>query len=262
MHPGSGEDVRKAAPAGWGRTMDRPGLEGKVAVVTGGTRGIGRAIAEALLASGLSVLICGRNRANAEHVAADLARSAAGRCAGTGCDVRQYAEVEALMRRAVEQFGGLDVLVNNAGIAGRGAVADMPLPRWHEVIGTNLSGVFHCCRAAVPWMRKRGGGFIINIASLAGVNPHPNLSAYNASKFGLVGFSEAFMQEIRHERIRVSAILPGSVDTEFGGRTPGGEDWRLAPEDVASVVVHLLSHDPRSLPSRVEIRPSMPPKKG
>ncbi len=242
--------------------MEGPRLKGKVAVVTGGTRGIGRAISEALLAHGGSVLICGRNGANAAHVAADLARLGAGRCAATGCDVRQYGEVEAMMRRAVQEFGGLDFLVNNAGIAGRGAVADMPLAHWHEVVDTNLTGVFHCCRAAVPWMKARGGGFIINIASLAAVNPIPNMSAYNASKFGLLGFSEAFMQEIRHDRIRVSTILPGSVDTEFGGRAPGQERWRLAPVDVASVVVHLLSHDPRSLPSRVEIRPSMPPKKG
>ena len=166
------------------------------------------------------------------------------------------------MGRAVQAFGGLDVLVNNAGIAGRGAVADIPLELWHAVIDTNLTGVFYCCRAAIPWMRKRGGGYIIDISSLAGVNPIPNLSAYNASKFGLMGFSEAFMQEIRHDGIRVSTILPGSVDTEFGGRAPGQEGWRLAPDDVAKVVVQLLAHDPRSLPSRVEIRPSMPPKKG
>ena len=140
------------------------------------------------------------------------------------------------------------------------SVADIPLDLLHAVLDTNLTGVFYCCRAAIPWMRKRGGGFIINISSLAGVNPIPNLSAYNASKFGLVGFSDAFMQEIRHDGIRVSTILPGSVDTEFGGRSPGQESWRLAPEDVARVVVQLLSHDPRSLPSRVEIRPSMPPK--
>jgi NAD(P)-dependent dehydrogenase (short-subunit alcohol dehydrogenase family) len=208
------------------------------------------------------VLICGRSATEAERAAADLTRLGPGACAGTACDVRQYDQVEAMMRRAAETFGGLDVLVNNAGIAGRGAVADIPLELWHAVIDTNLTGVFYCCRAAVPRMRKRGGGFIINIGSLAGVNPIPNLSAYNASKFGLVGFSEAFMQEIRYDGIRVSTILPGSVDTEFGGRKTGQEGWRLAPEDVAEVVVQLLAHEPRSLPSRVEIRPSMPPKKG
>jgi 3-oxoacyl-[acyl-carrier protein] reductase len=237
-------------------------LQGKVVIVTGGTRGIGRAVAAALLAGGADVMICGRRAAEAERVAAGLERDGPGKCAGMGCDVRHYDEVEALVSRVAQTFGGLDVLVNNAGIAGKGAVADIPLDLWHAVIDTNLTGVFHCCRAAIPFLRKRGGGYIINIGSLAGVNPIPNLSAYNASKFGLVGFSEAFMQEIRYDGIRVSTILPGSVDTEFGGRTPSQEDWRLAPDDVAKVVLQLLSHDPRSLPSRVEIRPSMPPKKG
>jgi 3-oxoacyl-[acyl-carrier protein] reductase len=235
-------------------------LAGKIAVVTGGTRGIGNAIAAALVGEGMHVMICGREKAAAETAAAALQRSGPGRCAGAACDVRRYEQVEALMGQASQQFGGLDVLVNNAGIAGRGAVAEIPLERWHEVLDTNLTGVFYCCRAAIPWLRKRGGGYIINISSLAGVNPIPNLSAYNASKFGLLGFSEAVMQEIRHDGIRVSTILPGSVDTEFGGRSPG-EDWRLAPTDVAMVVVHLLSHPARSLPSRVEIRPSRPPKK-
>jgi 3-oxoacyl-[acyl-carrier protein] reductase len=242
--------------------MRRPSVQGKVAVVTGGTRGIGREIARALVGEGADVVICGRDKGLAEQVGADLSRSGPGRCAGIACDVRHYDQVEALMRHAAETFGGLDILVNNAGVAGRGAVADLPLEKWHEVIETNLTGVFYCCRGAIPWMRRRGGGSIINISSLAGVNPIPNLSAYNASKFGLVGFSEAFMQEIRYDGIRVSTILPGSVDTGFAGRTSGQEDWRLAPSDIAEVVLHLLSHDPRSLPSRVEIRPSRPPKKG
>ncbi len=237
-------------------------LQGKVAVVTGGTRGIGREVARALVVEGADVVICGRNGNRAGPVAAEISRIGPGRCAGTVCDVRRYDEVEALMRHAAENFGGLDILVNNAGVAGRGAVADLPLEKWHEVIDTNLTGVFYCCRAAIPWMRKRGGGYILNVSSLAGVNPIPNLSAYNASKFGLIGFSEAFMQEIRYDGIRVSTILPGSVDTEFGGRAPGHESWRLAPSDIAEVVLHLLAHDPRSLPSRVEIRPSQPPKKG
>lgn len=242
--------------------MRSPNLQGKVAVVTGGTRGIGREIARALLAERANVVICGREKRRAEDVAAELSSTGPGRCAGRACDVRRYGEVEALMRHAAETFGGLDILVNNAGVAGRGAVAELPLETWHEVIDTNLTGVFYCCRAALPWMRKRGGGHIFNLSSLAGVNPLPNLSAYNASKFGLNGFSEAFMQEIRYDGIKVSTILPGSVDTEFGGRKPGQESWRLAPSDIAEVVLHLLTHYPRSLPSRVEIRPSQPPKKG
>ena len=242
--------------------MRIPNLRGKVAIVTGGTRGLGREIARALVRGAADVVICGRNKAPAEQAGAELSREGPGRCAGIACDVRRYAEVEGLMRHTAEAFGGLDILVNNAGVAGRGAVADLPLEKWHEVLDTNLTGVFYCCRAAIPWMRRRGGGYVINIGSLAGVNPIPNLSAYNASKFGLVGFSEAFMQEIRYDGIRVSTILPGSVDTEFGGRTPGHEDWKLTPSDIAGVVLHLLAHDPRSLPSRVDIRPSQPPRKG
>ncbi len=237
-------------------------LQGKVAVVTGGSRGIGREIARSLVSEKAHVVICGRDAPRAERAAAEISRIGPGTCAGRACDVRRYDQVEALLRYAAETFGGLDILVNNAGISGRGAVADLPLEKWHEVIDTNLTGVFYCCRAAVPWMRQRGGGYIFNISSLAGVNPIPNLSAYNASKFGLNGFSEAFMQEIRYDGIRVSTILPGSVDTEFGGRAPGHESWRLAPADIAEVVLHLLAHDLRSLPSRVEIRPSQPPKKG
>ncbi len=242
--------------------MRTPNVQEKVAVVTGGTRGIGREIARALVAERANIVICGRDGRQADEVAAEISRTGPGRCAGMACDVRRYDQVEALMRHAAETFGGLDILINNAGVAGRGAVADLPLEKWHEVIDTNLTGVFYCCRAAIPWMRRRGGGYILNISSLAGVNPIPNLSAYNASKFGLMGFSEAFMQEIRYDGIKVSTILPGSVDTEFGGRTPGHESWRLAPSDIAEVVLHLLAHDHRSLPSRVEIRPSQPPKKG
>jgi NAD(P)-dependent dehydrogenase (short-subunit alcohol dehydrogenase family) len=235
-------------------------IRGKVAVVTGGSRGIGRAVAARLVSEGAEVLICGRDGSAAEGAAKELGSTGPGRCVGLAGDVRQYDQVEAVMARAAETFGGLDILVNSAGVAGRGSVADLPLDLWHAVIDTNLTGVFHCCRAAIPWMRRRGGGYIINIGSLAGINPIPHMSAYNASKFGLNGFTEALMQEVRHDGIRVSGILPGSVNTEFGGRATG-EEWRLAPEDVAAVVAQLLSHDPRSLPSRIEIRPARPPKK-
>jgi NAD(P)-dependent dehydrogenase (short-subunit alcohol dehydrogenase family) len=231
-----------------------------VAVVTGGSRGIGRAVAARLVSGGADVVICGRDAGVAEDTAKAVSASGPGRCVGVAADVRQYDQVEAVMARAADAFGGLDILVNSAGVSGKGSVADLPLDLWRAVIDTNLTGVFYCCRAAIPWMRRRGGGYIINIGSLAGINPIPHMSAYNASKFGLNGFTEALMQEVRHDGIRVSGILPGSVNTEFGGRATG-EEWRLAPEDVAAVVAQLLSHDPRSLPSRIEIRPARPPKK-
>jgi 3-oxoacyl-[acyl-carrier protein] reductase len=241
--------------------MRKADIQGKTAVVTGGTRGIGLEIARALVTEGAHVVICGRDAQRAEAAAAELSRSGPGKCAGIGCDVKRYAAVEALMRHAAETYGGLDILVNNAGVAGGGPVTEYPLDKWDDVIGTNLTGVFYCCRAAIPYLRKRGGGYILNIGSLAGVNAMPNLSVYNASKFGLLGFSEAIMQELRYDGIKVSTILPGSVATEFGGRA-AKDPWRLGPSDIADVVLHLLSHDPRSLPSRVEIRPSQPPKKG
>src|SRR5918998_5753434 len=142
------------------------------------------------------------------------------------------------------------------------AIAEALAEEFRAVLETNLFGVFHGCRAAIPEMKKRGGGYVINISSLAGANPHPRMAAYNASKFALNGFSEAFMQEVRHDRIKVSYVMPGSVNTSFGGDTPDeSKSWQLQPEDIARVVMDLLAHDERSLPSRVEIRPSRPPKK-
>ena len=141
-------------------------------------------------------------------------------------------------------------------------VANMSIEQWHDVIDTNLTGVFYCCRAALPHLKKRGGGWIINISSLAGKNAFPEAAAYCASKSGLNAFSEALMQEVRHDGIRVAYVMPGSVNTNFGGHQTAGADWKLSAEDVAEVVVDLLAHPARSLPSRVEIRPAKPPKKG
>ena len=177
-------------------------------------------------------------------------------------DVRDYAAVEAGVKTVVDRFGGLDILVNNAGVGIFKAVADMSLDEWNHIIGTNLTGVFHCCRAALPHLRARGGGWIINISSLAGKNPFPDGAAYCASKSGLNAFSEALMQEVRHDGIRVAYVLPGSVRTGFSGRSLGNDEWKLAPDDVAQVVIDLLAHPSRSLPSRVEIRPAQPPRKG
>jgi 3-oxoacyl-[acyl-carrier protein] reductase len=242
---------------------DSQKLSGRVALVTGGSRGIGRAIADALLAAGASVLITGRTQAPLDEAITKLSKGGNGdRVRAVSADVSKASEAAGAVTAAVEAFGGLDILVNNAGVGVFANVADMDIERWHQVIGTNLSGVFFCCHAAIPVMRSRGGGWIINISSLAGSNPFSTGAAYCASKAGLNAFSEALMLELRYDDIRVSYVQPGSVATEFGRNTgAGASDWKLAPEDVAEVVMDLLAHPARSLPSRVEIRPSKPPKK-
>ncbi len=247
-----------------GMSSTAPTLDGKIAVVTGGSRGIGLSIAAALLARGASVAITGRDEAHLEEARAQLAKDAGDRIHAVRADVRDADDAAGAIGAAVERFGGLDVLVNNAGVGVFAAVADMDVAQWHDVIETNLSGVFFCCHAAIPHLRARGGGWIINISSLAGKNAFTSGAAYCASKAGLNAFSEALMQEVRYDNIRVSYVMPGSVATGFArGTSPSGpaEDWKLAPDDVAQVVVDLIAHPARSLPSRVELRPSRPAKR-
>ena len=232
-------------------------LNGKVALVTGGSRGIGFAIAQALTKEQASVTITGTDQSRINEARQKLGSGAH----GVRADVRDYAAVESAVTSTVERFGGLDILVNNAGIGIFRSVAEMSLDEWNNIIGTNLTGVFHCSRAALPHLRKRGVGWIINISSLAGKNPFADAAAYCASKSGLNSFSEALMQEVRHDGIRVAYVMPGSVRTEFSGRSLGHDEWKLAPDDVAQAVIDLLKHPSRSLPSRVEIRPAQPPKK-
>src|SRR5437867_10054766 len=235
-------------------------LKNKIGIVTGGTKGIGRGIAEALVGKGLSVCISARKENEIDEAVRRLNKS--GQAIGFACDVRVYDQVQALINHVVKELGGLDILVNNAGIGTFETVEETSPEDFRATLETNLFGVFYCCHEAIPQMKKRGRGYIINISSLAGVNAHPRMAAYNASKFGLNGFSEAMMQEVRHDNIKVSYIMPGSVNTEFGGDSPSDEkSWQLTPQDIARVVVDLLHHDDRSLPSRVEIRPSKPPKK-
>ena len=232
-------------------------LDGTVALVTGGSKGIGFAIAKALVADGASVVITGRHRRELERAQAELGS----RAFAVVADVRNPAEVAAAAREPVDRFGGLDVLVNNAGIGLFKNAADMPVADWQAVIDTNLSGVFYFCHAAIPHLRQRGGGWIINISSLAGKSPFAGGAAYCASKAGLNAFSEALMQEVRYDDIRVTCLMPGSVATGFGGRSAEDRpDWKIQPEDVAEFVLDLLWMPPRSLPSRVELRPSKPQK--
>jgi len=236
-------------------------IENQVAIVTGGTKGIGKAIASSLLEQGAKVVICARNKTDVDRSVRELAATAEGRIAGTVCDVSNLEQVRNLVAFAAERFGGIDVLVNNAAIGLFADVSDITPEQWRQVIDTNLTGVFYCCHAAIPQLKQRGGGYIINISSLAGKNPFKGGSAYNASKFGLNGFSEAIMQDLRYDNIRVSYVMPGSVNTRFGQHEVSGDSsWKLAPEDVAQVVVGLLQHDPRCLPSAVEMRPSKPKK--
>ena len=237
-------------------------LSGKVAIVTGGTRGIGRGIADALVKEGVNVCVSSRSRKEIDQTVSDLVALNKVKVIGLVCDVRNYAQVKSLFELTALELGGVDILVNNAGIGVFGLVEDMALEDFRAVLETNLFGVFYCWHEAIPLMKQRGGGYIINISSLAGANPHPEMAAYNASKFGLNGFSEALMQEVRHSGIKVSYIMPGSVNTAFGGDSPSNQNsWQLQPSDIARVVIDLLHHDERSLPSRIEIRPSKPPKK-
>jgi NAD(P)-dependent dehydrogenase (short-subunit alcohol dehydrogenase family) len=237
-------------------------LKSKSAIVTGSTKGIGRAIAEALVREGMNVCVSARSAEEVERAVGELGDLSEGVVTGAVCDVRDFDEVKALVEHAVAEFGRLDVLVNNAGIGIFGRADETTPEDFRAVLETNLFGVFYCCHEAIPQMKRGGGGYIINISSLAGTNAHPQMTAYNASKFGLNGFSEALMQEVRHDGIKVSYIMPGSVNTYFGDEVPDeSKSWQLQPADIARVVVNLLHTDERSLPSRIEIRPSRPPQK-
>jgi 3-oxoacyl-[acyl-carrier protein] reductase len=230
-------------------------LDGRVAVVTGGTKGIGRAIVEALMERGARVAFGARTAEDVERAKDELGDGVR----GVVCDVRDADACDALVRTALDAFGGLDILVNNAGVGVFKPVSELSVEEWDRVIRTNVDGVFYCTRAAIPALKERGGGWIINIGSLAGKNAFPGGAAYNASKFGLIGFSEALMQEVRHDGIRVSYIMPGSVATP--GFSSGQADWKIQPEDIGRIVLDLLATPDRTLPSRIEVRPSRPPRK-
>ncbi len=235
-----------------------------VSLITGGTRGIGHALAVRLLARGHHVAVTSTTAdgaVRAQHALAEACGDA-GRVLGLECDVRDRAAVERAVAAVTSRFGGLDVLVNNAGVGIGAPVAELPHDEWDRIVDTNLTGVFNACRASIPHLRKRGGGWIISISSLSSKNPFPGGAAYCAAKAGLNAFSESLLQELRGDNIRVSYVLPGSVSTGFSGREPGqGADWKLDPNDVAQVIENLLDFPGRSLPSRIEIRPSRPPSR-
>ena len=228
------------------------------ALVTGGTRGIGRAIAETLLQAGARVAICSRSPENLVRAVEQMREKYPGATViGRVADVSNLDEVEALFEMIDAEWNGLDILINNAGIGIFKPVAELTPEEWNQVGQINLTGAFYCSRLALHRFRKAGGGFIVNISSLAAKNPIAGGAAYNASKFGLNGFSGAMMLDHRYDNVRVCTIMPGSVDTAFGGNRKGSE-WKIAPEDVANTVLFVLTMPARTLISAVEIRPSQP----
>ena len=233
-------------------------LKGKKAIVTGGTRGIGRAIAERLLREGASVAICGRDQQVLARATA--AMKPLGNVYGHAADVTRPEEVRAFFDAVEREFSSLDIVVNNAGVGVFRKVADMSVEDWRRNIDVNLSGVFYCSHEALR--RFHGGGFIVNISSLAGKNAFSGGAGYNAAKAGLNLFTEALMLDHRHDGVRVSYVMPGSVDTEFSGEAGKGGDasWKVAPEDVAEIVAMVLRMPERTMVSRVEVRPSRPKK--
>jgi NAD(P)-dependent dehydrogenase (short-subunit alcohol dehydrogenase family) len=237
-------------------------LQGKTAVVTGGSKGIGYAIADALAAAGCNVMISARNADEVARAARALSERNPGAVEGVACDVRRHDDVRRMIAATVERFGGLHVLVNNAGVGKFAPMGELSPDEWDAVIRTNLDGVYFCCHEAIPHLRRNDDSWIINIASLAGKNPFAGGAAYNASKFALVGFSEALMLDVRQHGIRVNYIMPGSVATHFNDHAPSEADaWKIQPEDIAELVMGLVRFPSRSLPSRIEIRPSKPPRK-
>jgi NAD(P)-dependent dehydrogenase (short-subunit alcohol dehydrogenase family) len=235
-----------------------PNLTGKVAIVTGSTKGIGLAVAERMVNEGASVVVSSRTAADVESVAERLG----GRAIGIPCDVGDPGDCQRLVDETIEQLGRLDVLVNNAGFGVFKSTQEMSVDEYRRQIDVNLGGPFYLSKAALPHLSISGDGYIINIGSLAGRNPFAGGVGYNASKFGLVGMSEAMMLDIRHDGVRVSIIMPGSVNTAFGREAAKAErSWELEADDCALAVMQLLEYPKEAHVSRIEMRPSRPPRR-
>lgn len=232
-------------------------LTDKVVYVTGGSKGIGYGIAEALLQQGMKVAISGRDLKAVQDAAARLKSP---NVLALQSDVRSAASEADAVKKVVDHFGSLDALVANAGIGIFAPIDSLSAEDWQSTIDTNLTGVFNSVKAGIEPLKK-SQGYIITIASLAGTNFFENGAAYNASKFGLVGFTQAIMLDLRKHGIKVSTIMPGSVATEFNNHQPSDADaWKIQPEDIGELVVDLLTMNPRTLPSKIEVRPSRPGK--
>ncbi|WP_413513888.1 SDR family oxidoreductase [Myroides odoratus] len=229
-------------------------VESKVVYITGGTKGIGKGIAEALLKVGYKVAISGRSLEDAQQVARELGTS--NQIIGVASNVTQYTDEVDAVANIVAHFGRLDVVIANAGVGIFASIEDLSLEDWNAMIDTNLTGAFHTLKASIPQL-KQNKGYYISVASLAGINFFATASGYNASKFGVVGFTQAAMLDLREYDIKVTTILPGSVASNFNNHTPSEKDsWKIQPEDIGELVVDLLKMNPRSLPSKIEIRPS------
>ncbi len=236
-------------------------LKNNVAYITGGSKGIGYGIAKALIEQGMKVAITSRDLSSAKKAAASLSNDPA-MVLALESDVSTLAGEQAAVKKVLEHFGRLDVLIANAGVGHFAPIESLTEEEWNSTINTNLSGVFHSVKASLDAL-KESKGYIITIASLAGTNFFENGAAYNASKFGLVGFSQAIMLDLRKYGIKVTTIMPGSVATHFNNHTPDENDtWKIQPEDIGQMVADLLKMPPRTLPSKIEVRPSMPGKKG
>ncbi|WP_417611680.1 SDR family oxidoreductase [Owenweeksia hongkongensis] len=236
-------------------------IENKVAFITGGTKGIGYGVAQILIAEGMKVAITSRSQKAADEAAIELNKSGKGEAFGVESDVRNFESQQAAVQKAIDKFGEIDLLFANAGLGHFATIEDMTPEQWSEVIDTNLTGVFYSVKAGLESLKK-SKGFIITLSSLAGTNFFAQGSAYNASKFGLTGFSQAIMLDLRQYGIRVSTIMPGSVATHFNGHTPNEDDaWKIQPEDIGEMIASLMKLDARTLPSKIEVRPSMPPSK-
>lgn len=236
-----------------------PDLSGKVAIVTGSTKGIGLAIAEHLAAAGASVVVSARTAADVDAVARRLAESAAGEILGMVCDVSDPAACEHLVADTVAGLGRLDILVNNAGLGIIKPITELSVDEWRRQIDVNLGGVFYCSKAALPHLSATGDGWIVNIGSLASRNSFAGGTGYNASKFGLLGMTEAMMLDVRYDDVRVSIVMPGSVNTHFGSREQDPQrTWRLEAEECALAVMQLMTYPKAAHVSRIEMRPSQP----
>lgn len=235
-------------------------IKDKTALITGGSKGIGYGIAEVLVKQGMKVALTSRSKKDVEAAAAKLRQAGPGDAIGIQADVRDLPSQQKAVDQLLQKWGALDVLVANAGVGHFGSIDDLTPEQWKETIDTNLTGVFFSVKASLAALKK-SKGYVITIASLAGTNFFAGGSAYNASKFGLVGFSQAMMLDVRSAGIRVTTIMPGSVATYFNDHEPSEKDaWKIQPEDIGQIVSDLLQMHPRTLPSKIEVRPSMPPK--